>query len=137
MNKEENLFGASNFLNEPQNSENENTFEDDKENSNKSALEMFCAGFNQCSQEAIRYLIETENLPEDHPLVIGLKQHLALQEAYYLIEMFKNEQDQHANDDLPSYEQAIEWLRRNDDSDYYSEPNNSQATSPSAISPPS
>ena len=34
------------------------------------------AGFRDCTEEAIRYLMEVEHLPEDDPLVIGLKQHL-------------------------------------------------------------
>ncbi|XP_064488866.1 uncharacterized protein LOC135400852 isoform X3 [Ornithodoros turicata] len=38
------------------------------------------AGFRACAQEAIRFLIEEENLPGDDPLVVGLWRHLALQE---------------------------------------------------------
>ena len=34
------------------------------------------AGFRDCTEEAIRYLMEVEHLPEDDPLVMGLKQHL-------------------------------------------------------------
>ena len=34
------------------------------------------AGFRDCTEEAIRYLMEVEHLPEADPLVLGLKQHL-------------------------------------------------------------
>ena len=34
------------------------------------------AGFRDCFEEAIRYLVDVEHLSEDDPLVIGLKQHL-------------------------------------------------------------
>ncbi len=34
------------------------------------------AGFRDCTEEAIRYLMEVEHLPEDDPLVLGLRQHL-------------------------------------------------------------
>ncbi|XP_041354866.1 uncharacterized protein LOC121372543 isoform X2 [Gigantopelta aegis] len=33
-------------------------------------------GYNDCGEEAIRYLMEVENLPADHPLVVGLRSHL-------------------------------------------------------------
>lgn len=34
------------------------------------------AGYQDCAEEAIRYLLEVEHLSEDNPLVVGLKQHL-------------------------------------------------------------
>ena len=46
-------------------------------------------GYNDCGEEAIRYLMEVEHLPADHPLVVGLRTHLmeqkkALDLAYLL-----------------------------------------------------
>lgn len=38
-------------------------------------------GYRVCAVEAIRYLTEEEKLPLDHPLVVGLWQHLMIQEA--------------------------------------------------------
>ena len=38
--------------------------------------EVILAGFQDCTEEAIRYLVDVERLPEDDPLVIGLRQHL-------------------------------------------------------------
>lgn len=34
------------------------------------------AGFQDCAEEVMRYLIEVENLPESHPVCFGLRQHL-------------------------------------------------------------
>ena len=34
------------------------------------------AGFRDCSEEAIRYLVDVEQMSEDDPLILGLKQHL-------------------------------------------------------------
>ena len=44
------------------------------------------AGFRDCSEEAIRYLMEVEHLPEDDPLVIGLKQHLLARQQQLNVE---------------------------------------------------
>ena len=38
--------------------------------------EIVLAGFRDCCEETIRYLIQVENLSETDPLVLGLKQHL-------------------------------------------------------------
>lgn len=35
------------------------------------------AGYMDCMEEALRYLIEEEKYPEHHPAVQGLRQHLA------------------------------------------------------------
>lgn len=35
------------------------------------------AGYIDCMEEAIRYLVEVELYPESHPAVEGLRQHLA------------------------------------------------------------
>lgn len=37
---------------------------------------MFGAGFTDCAQEAIEYLLQVEKLDENDPIVVGLKQHL-------------------------------------------------------------
>ncbi|XP_076373886.1 uncharacterized protein LOC143258586 [Tachypleus tridentatus] len=42
------------------------------------------AGYRACAEEAIRYLIEEEKVAPDDPLVLGLWQHLLLQEAELL-----------------------------------------------------
>jgi len=34
------------------------------------------AGFRDCSEEAIRYLLQVEGLSEDDPVIVGLQQHL-------------------------------------------------------------
>ena len=34
------------------------------------------AGFQDCSHEAIRYLIDVEKIAQDDPLIVGLQQHL-------------------------------------------------------------
>ncbi|KAG8306037.1 hypothetical protein J6590_056712 [Homalodisca vitripennis] len=35
------------------------------------------AGYLDCMEEAVRYLVEVERYPECHPAVLGLRQHLA------------------------------------------------------------
>ena len=41
---------------------------------------MFVAGFHDCADEVLRYLIEVENLAENDPVVVSLREHLAEQE---------------------------------------------------------
>ncbi|KAK3590568.1 hypothetical protein CHS0354_039699 [Potamilus streckersoni] len=43
--------------------------------------ELVLAGYNDCAEEAIRYLVEVENFPYDDPLVQGLKSHLEEQKS--------------------------------------------------------
>ena len=38
--------------------------------------DMFLAGFSDCAEEAVRYLVEVEGLSQNHPMVVGLKQYL-------------------------------------------------------------
>lgn len=48
------------------------------------------AGFRDCANEAIRYLIEEEDFSADDPLVVGLKEHLKEQQRLYsLQQMFR------------------------------------------------
>ncbi|KAI0227072.1 hypothetical protein LSAT2_022481 [Lamellibrachia satsuma] len=44
------------------------------------ANRMFVAGFRDCADEVLRYLIEVENMAEDDPIIVGLREHLAEQE---------------------------------------------------------
>lgn len=37
---------------------------------------LFLAGFRDCTKETLKYLIDVERLPENDPIIIGLKQHL-------------------------------------------------------------
>ncbi|XP_013774131.1 uncharacterized protein LOC106459090 [Limulus polyphemus] len=53
------------------------------------------AGYRACAEEAIRYLIEDEKVAPDDPLVLGLWQHLLLQEA----ELLGNHDDNPDSDD--------------------------------------
>ncbi|XP_002738771.1 hairy/enhancer-of-split related with YRPW motif protein 1-like isoform X2 [Saccoglossus kowalevskii] len=41
-----------------------------------SPTDVMMSGFKECAEEAIRYLIEEEHLPPDHPLVVRLSNHL-------------------------------------------------------------
>lgn len=43
-------------------------------------LDWAIAGYRACAQEALRFLIEQEQLPGNDPVVLGLWRHLALQE---------------------------------------------------------
>lgn len=46
---------------------------------------MFFAGYLDCAQEALRYLLEIEKLPSDHPLVVGIQR--KLYDCYSLLQM--------------------------------------------------
>jgi hypothetical protein len=101
---------------------NGNKIEDDSDadNSNgpqldfEEAMQIFCTGFGQCAREAIRYLIEDEGLAANDPIVVGLKQHLVLQETYFLLQSLNYQR----NDILPSYEDVMSL--RSQDSGYAS-----------------
>jgi len=41
---------------------------------------MFVAGFHDCADEVLRYLIEVENMAENDPVIVSLREHLAEQE---------------------------------------------------------
>ncbi|KAL3169987.1 hypothetical protein MRX96_015062 [Rhipicephalus microplus] len=45
-----------------------------------SQLDWAIAGYRACAQEALRFLVEQEQLPGNDPVVLGLWRHLALQE---------------------------------------------------------
>jgi hypothetical protein len=40
------------------------------------------AGYRACAREAVLYLLNTENLPANDPLVIGLAEHLHKRQAH-------------------------------------------------------
>ena len=44
------------------------------------ACRMFIAGFRDCADEVLRYLTEVENMAEDDPVIVGLREHLLQQE---------------------------------------------------------
>ena len=44
------------------------------------ACRMFIAGFRDCADEVLRYLTEVENMAEDDPVIVGLRDHLLQQE---------------------------------------------------------
>lgn len=44
------------------------------------------AGYIDCMEEAVRYLVEVELYPESHPAVQGLRQHLAAYQQQLLKE---------------------------------------------------
>ena len=44
------------------------------------ACRMFNAGFRDCADEVLRYLMEVENMAEDDPVIVGLREHLLQQE---------------------------------------------------------
>lgn len=90
------------------------------------AMQMFCSGFNACSQEAVRYLIEEEGLSPTDPFVVALHQHLLLQETYYLLQCIATANSHHSH--LPSYEEVER--ERNSDSDYCSASEKSPSVSP-------
>ncbi|XP_064595272.1 uncharacterized protein LOC135461914 [Liolophura sinensis] len=48
------------------------------------------AGFQDCAQEVMRYLIEVENLPESHPVCLGLRQHLLEKQRLLDVETLLN-----------------------------------------------
>jgi hypothetical protein len=90
---------------------NGNKIEDDSdsENSNgpqlefEEAMQTFSIGFGECAREAIRYLIEDEGLAPNDPIVVGLKQHLVLQQTYFLLQSLNYQR----NDVLPTYEEVM------------------------------
>ncbi len=48
------------------------------------------AGYKDCTDEAIRYLLEVEKMPEDDPLVLGLRQHLLARQQQLDVERILN-----------------------------------------------
>ena len=44
------------------------------------ASRMFITGFRDCADEVLRYLTEVENMAEDDPVIVGLREHLLQQE---------------------------------------------------------
>lgn len=65
-----------------------------------SQLDWAIAGYRACAQEALRFLIEQEQLPGNDPVVLGLWRHLALQELTMDVDSVISQQA--AEGDLPS-----------------------------------
>merc|ERR1712150_63230 len=67
--------------------------------------DVMLAGFRDCTQEAIDFLINVENISESDPLIIGLKQHLEnhrqeLEITQAMEDVFQNvEEDMYNNND--------------------------------------
>ena len=53
-------------------------------------LQAFKAGFRDCQAEAISFLMKQENVPEDDPIIVGLKQYLSERQ----VDILENESDQ-------------------------------------------
>ncbi|KAH7980467.1 hypothetical protein HPB49_016359 [Dermacentor silvarum] len=64
-----------------------------------SQLDWAIAGYRACAQEALRFLIEQEQLPGNNPVVLGLWRHLALQELTMDVDSVMSQQA--AEGDLP------------------------------------
>lgn len=80
------------------------------------------AGFRDCSEEAIRYLVDVEHLSEDDPLILGLKQHLWERQQHLDIERIISEhmcwsgsvqqQHQHHQDIARTDPMALSFLQQ-------------------------
>ncbi|KAL1431639.1 hypothetical protein MTO96_013758 [Rhipicephalus appendiculatus] len=71
-----------------------------------SQLDWAIAGYRACAQEALRFLIEQEQLPGNDPVVLGLWRHLALQELTMDVDCVISQQA--AEGDMPLSEPAEE-----------------------------
>ncbi|CAH1799304.1 unnamed protein product [Owenia fusiformis] len=49
---------------------------------NMDSKNIIMAGYNDCTEEAIRYLTEVELIPIDDPIIIGLREHLSEKQKY-------------------------------------------------------
>ena len=65
------------------------------------------AGFQECADEAIRYLIEEENFSPDDPIVVGLQEHLReKQHLLNLQQVFQCYSDAYTSEAFEKYEDS-------------------------------
>lgn len=76
----ESEFG-NNYPSNSDHDRDEDNSEDDSSGASVPDWDLLVAGYRACAEEAIRFLVEDENLPSSHPLVRGLWQHLSERQA--------------------------------------------------------
>ena len=60
----------------------------------QNVIKLIISGYNACASETLRYLIEEENLPAHSPTMIGLIQHLKMQETMLIMSCLRTQQFQ-------------------------------------------
>lgn len=59
---------------------------------NRQAIRLLLSGFSACASETVRYLIEEERMAPDSPVLLGLVQHLKMQQTMLIVSCLRTQE---------------------------------------------